>query len=184
MVESAVGGSVSALDELWRSNRRWVAAIALAHKPVEADLEDVLQDVAAALVRHIRDLRDPSRFRSWLRTLTRNIAISSGRHAKVTRRHFGPLDEGALEHPDPTAGRLHDQVAARRETARTLAALDEVQADQRECLLLRAQGMSQKAIAAQLEVPVTTVETRLARARRQLRDVLEREGVVSIDKAR
>jgi len=184
LIESAVGGSPSALDVLWRDNRRWIASVALAHKPVEADLDDVLQDVAASLVRHIGQLRDPSRFRPWLRTLARNAAISTGRRATVARRHLTPLDAHALERPDPSAGRVVDLVAARRETERTLEAMESIAPDQRECLMLRVQGLSQKAIAARLDVPVTTVESRLAKARRKLRETLEREGVVSIEKAR
>jgi RNA polymerase sigma-70 factor (ECF subfamily) len=44
----------------------------------------------------------------------------------------------------------------------------------REPLLLRAvRGMSYRQIADTLGVPITTVETRLARARRMLRDELE-----------
>ena len=46
-----------------------------------------------------------------------------------------------------------------------------------EPLLLRAvRGLSQREIAETLQLPETTVETRLARARRMLRDELDREG--------
>ena len=46
----------------------------------------------------------------------------------------------------------------------------------REPLLLRAvEGMSQREVAELLCVPETTVETRLARARRHLRERLEAE---------
>ena len=51
--------------------------------------------------------------------------------------------------------------------------------------MLRAvEGLSQRSIAARLEVPVTTVETRLAKARRRLREVLDRDGIIPMKKVR
>src|SRR5688572_6190035 len=50
-VAAAVRGDQEAVRALWQENRRWVAAVILAHKPREADLEDLLQDVAMSFVK-------------------------------------------------------------------------------------------------------------------------------------
>jgi len=166
----AIRGEGRALDALWRLHRRWVAAVVLAHKPAEAEVDDLLQEVACSMVRHVGDVRDPARLRPWLRTLARNTAVSAGRKATVRRRHLRALGPDDLIRPDPTAGPTEDQVAAEQAASRALEATGLLTPEQRECLLLRAvHGMTQRRIAETLEVPVTTVETRLARARRRLR---------------
>ena len=46
----------------------------------------------------------------------------------------------------------------------------------REPLLLSLRGMSQKQISEAMDVPVTTIETRLIRARKMIRRELMNEG--------
>src|SRR5687768_16179063 len=75
-----------ALVELWRQSRRWLAAILYAHKPRDADLEDLMQDVAMKLVQHrheLADPRDPAAVRPWLRTVAINVARSAGRRTRT-----------------------------------------------------------------------------------------------------
>jgi len=171
----AVQGDRRAVERLWQMHRRWVAAVVLAHKPAEAELEDLLQEVALGLVDHIHELEDPARFRPWLRVLARNTAVSSGRRATTRRRFLRALGPADISRPDPAAVD-EERMAIREATRRTLEATEVLSPDLRECLLLRAvRGMSQKGIAALLDVPETTVETRLARARRRLRAALAEE---------
>ena len=75
-VERAISGDSQALERLWEQHRRWSAAILLAHKPSDAELDDLLQDIAMTLVRKIHELRDPTLFKPWLRRLTINTAIT------------------------------------------------------------------------------------------------------------
>jgi RNA polymerase sigma-70 factor (ECF subfamily) len=64
--------------------------------------------------------------------------------------------------------------AAEREARETLALLSRLPAHYAEPLMLQAtQGLSQRQIAELLDVPETTVETRLARGRRMLRQILQ-----------
>jgi RNA polymerase sigma-70 factor (ECF subfamily) len=172
LVAHAVQGDRRAVERLWQLHRRWVAAVVLAHKPAEAELEDLLQEVALGLVDHIHELRDPTRLRPWLRALARNTAVSSGRRASTRRRFLRALRPADVSRPDPGAVD-EERMAVREATRRTLEATEVLTPDQRECLMLRAvKGMSQKKIAALLDVPETTVETRLAKARRRLRAAL------------
>ncbi len=172
IAERAIRGERRALEQLWRLHRHWVAAVVLAHKPAEAELDDLLQEVALGLVDHVHELRNPARFKPWLRVLARNIAISKGRRASTRRRFLRPVGPSDSERADPRSVD-EERMALREATRRTLEATAALSADQRECLLLRAlRGMSQKDIAGLLGVPVTTVETRLARARRRLRQQL------------
>lgn len=154
------------MSALWRTHRRWVAAILLAHKPREAELEDLLQEVAVRVVAHAHDLRDPAAVRSWLRTVAINVARSAGRKQTV-RRDARP----AIEEQAPTEARPGPARSERDEVLEAALSLPEAY---REPLILRAlRGLSYKQIADTLGVPVTTIETRLVRARRMMRDALD-----------
>lgn len=163
------------LRALWHAHRRWVAAILLSHKPREVELEDLLQDVAMKLVRHANELEDPARVRPWLRTVAVNVARTSGRRTKVRRSAFAPMGPD-MERPSE-GSESAERAAAREEGMRALEAARGLPPEYREPLILRAvRGMSYRQIADVLGIPITTIETRLSRARRMVREALEREA--------
>ena len=173
LARRATEGDHDALDALWREHRRWIAVVLMAHMPAEAELEDLLQDVALNLLKSVSRLNDPARLRPWLRSVTLNTARSAGRKASVRRRWMRPLSSADLE----IAGGESDGGALRLETRLTaekaMELAQELPPDYREALLLRSlEGMTQRQIADTLELPETTIESRLARARRMLRQRL------------
>ncbi|TAH37360.1 MAG: sigma-70 family RNA polymerase sigma factor [Planctomycetota bacterium] len=173
-VAAAAAGDREALASLWREHRRWVGAVLLAHLPPGADLEDLLQEVAIAVVQHLKELREPEKLRPWLRSVAVNTAASAARKEEVRRRVLRPLGEGEQGGPVAQDGRQEQAADARR----VLEMAQNLPTDYREPLLLRCvQGLSQRSIAEVLGMPETTVETRLARARRLLREALERDQV-------
>src|SRR5437868_14425308 len=88
-VAAAIRGDADAVRAPWQENRRWVAAVLLAHKPRQAELEDLLQDVAMTFVRTISRLRDEAMLRPWLRTVAINAARAAGRSTKRQRARLG-----------------------------------------------------------------------------------------------
>jgi RNA polymerase sigma factor (sigma-70 family) len=88
-----------------------------------------------------------------------------------------PFDE-MVHGQDPTrgpgwAGEPERIASARSERALLHAALQELPRAFREVIMLRElEGLSYKEIARVTDVPIGTVMSRLARARRQLREVL------------
>lgn len=157
------------LRAIWDDNRRWVAAVLLSHKPKWADLEDLLQDVAAAMVAHAGEVRDQAMFKSWLRTVAVNTARVAARRGAL-RRHE-PLDSK----PEPATGVSHSAVLGRESTTAQVAELAfQLPDGYREPLFLKAvQGLSYRQIAQILNLPETTIETRIARGRRMLRELAE-----------
>jgi RNA polymerase sigma factor CnrH len=166
----------AAVDALWREHRRWVAAILLAHMARGAELDDLLQEVAVIVVTRISELRDPAALRPWLRTIAINAARMEARSGKSRRTRLRPLEneEGEIAVPDPAGEREQLASDARAEAETVLRLARALPEDYREPLLLRSvQGLTQKQIATTLGLPETTIETRLARARRLLRQQLE-----------
>lgn len=175
------GAHASIFEGLWRAHRRWVAAILLAHMPREAEVDDLLQEVAMRLARHTEGLHDEASVRAWLRTVAVNVARTAGRRQKVRRAAFPRI--GA----DPTERAAADgdesRVDDREEGERALVITRELPEEYREPLLLRAvRGMSYRQIADVLGLPVTTVETRLVRARRMVRERMELDSAESASK--
>jgi RNA polymerase sigma-70 factor (ECF subfamily) len=180
---AAVRGEQDALCALWEANRRWVAAIILAHKPAWADTDDLLQDVASTLLRKIGQVRDPAAFAPWLKMVATNAARAASRDLSQ-RRKVSPIARigGGEDHLETLVGASTAESAADRERLEHGRRLLELSADlpegYREPLLLRCvQGMSYTQIAQVLELPETTIETRIARGRRMLREAACKGGL-------
>lgn len=172
-VRAAIAGDAEALRRVWIEHRRWVAGVLLAHKPREVDLEDLLQDVAMTLVRRVSELRDESAFRPWLRTVAINAAQAALRKAKVRRRDASERKERAASaggvEPRPGADAA---LADREHASRLLELARELPEGYREPLLLRSiRGLSYQRIGEIMSLPETTIETRITRARRMLREL-------------
>ncbi len=170
------GGPALDLDQVWRSERRLVAAVLLAHARPE-DLEDLLQEVALKLVANVTTLKCRQGIRAWLKTIATHVALEAARRRSARRRHL-PLDTNG-SNPDEIAApedvRTDEMQDAEAAADQALRVAHTLPAGYREVLMLRCvQGMSQKHIAEALGLPETTVETRLARARRMLREEIER----------
>ena len=143
-----------------------------------------MQDVAVKLIDKIHTLRDSRAFRPWLRQVAVNACRGAARSAKSTL----PLAVGQRGDPDESGGEgardpavtddgLYEQVQRREEANRLLQQALTLPMSYREPLLLRCiRGMSYKQIGDVLNLPITTIETRLARARRMLREELGHEA--------
>ena len=172
LAQRAVAGDREALEVVWRQHRKWLAAVVMAHMPAEAELEDILQEIAVAVVRTIGSLKNPQAIRPWLRSVAINTVRTAGRRAMIDRRNRPQtvrddlLDQSTFMSSEMTsqdAERSKDQV---REALALTRGLPE---HYREAILLRAvRGLSQAHIAEVLGVSIKTVETRLHRARAML----------------
>lgn len=172
IADGAIAGDADAVQSLWHAHRRWVAAILLAHKPRDAELDDLLQEVAMLLVKNIQTLQDPAAVKPWLRTIAINLARSSGRRRRVVNKVFPILAADAQRTAELNEA---DEGPGDDRGRRALELASQLPAEYREPLILRAvRGMSYRQIADAMGVPMTTIETRLARARRMLKDQLER----------
>lgn len=170
----APGLSRDALLALWQVHRRWVAAIVLAYKPWWTDADDVLQEVALAVVRKGHTVRDAQAFKGWLRT----VAINAARLAARTSEAPVANPDGAAQTRSPAASSplacVIEDDAGRRIT-RLAAMLPD---GYREPLMLKAiDNLSYRQIGKMMGLPETTIETRIARARKMLRELAAKQGL-------
>lgn len=166
-------GAALVAQQIWRDHRRWIAAILLAHKPRDVELEDLLQTVAMQIVRHAESIRGGREsLKPWLRTVAINAARAAGRSTTARRRNLRLVGGDALRAAEAA---IEDGAAEGRgalDRGRQLLALSERLPEKyREPLLLRCvRGMSYRQIGEVMGLPETTVETRIARGRKMLRE--------------
>lgn len=135
--------------------------------------DDVAQDVFLAAYRRIATFRGQSSMRTWLLAITRNVALNYRRTAFLRRVILidRPEEHGKDAHPSAeqeALSRSHSE-----ELWRVVLALP---VKFREVLLLDAKyGMSLAEIAGVLDVPLGTVKSRLARARRKVSEAWKEE---------
>ncbi len=171
VVEAILVGDRAAFEELVRRQGKWVRGVIYGVLGDVERVDDVSQQVWSAVWQQAASLKKPERWRSWLYRLARNAAMDAGR--EITRRR--KLKQGLRERtrgPRVVEPPHHSAISAEQrqvlaEAIRALPAL------YREPFVLRhLQGWSYQQIADVLEMPIDTVETRLVRARRQLREAL------------
>ena len=173
LVASARGGDRAAQETLWRANRRWVAAIVLAHRPRYVEVDDLMQDVAIKFVDKLETLRDAGSLRPWLRQIAINACRGAARRSRPTLRlasseQAEPHEVGMPVSSDGSGDSTSD---VRDSAALVMERAMSLPSEYREPLLMRClYEMSYQQIGDILELPVTTIETRLARARRMLRE--------------
>ncbi len=174
-VVAAMSGDRDSIEALWREHRRWIAAVLLVHKAAGDQLEDLLQDVAMTLVSKISTLRDVNNIRAWLRMVAVNAARASARRRRARPRleflNDDDVDSDACDGGDTTA--------LDEEAHRVMALAQQLPEAYREPLMLRAiHGMRGKHIASIMGLSEATVETRIARGRRMLRDLSESPATI------
>ncbi len=133
---------------------------------------DVVQDAWLAIVRKLKRLDDPARFRPWAYRIVTNKCADWTRRRVAQRKAAKDLQSAAAEpkHGDPST--VTDSAD---EAARLRHAVTQLPDEQRAILSLHyLDEMSVAQIAEVLGVPVGTVKSRMFHARNRLRQTLER----------
>src|SRR5262245_36572155 len=136
------------------------------------DADDLAQEVFVRAWRSLRGFRGDSTFRTWLHRVAINVVRTSRVKEGRLRRLFGqpPSREGAFD--PPASDEPVDAARARGQAVEH--ALSTLPEELRVPVTLRdVQGLEYKDIAALLNVPIGTVESRILRARQRLRPLLE-----------
>jgi RNA polymerase sigma-70 factor (ECF subfamily) len=180
--EAAMPGStrleqdvVGLFDEFRAPLLRYLLSLGV---PVQ-DGEEIIQETFLALFRHLRAGKDRRNLRGWLFRVAHNLGLK--------RRHLNQRDlagwdlagrteaeEAQAVLADPAPGPEAQCVLAERRRAMeaVMAALSE---RERQCLLLRAEGLRYREIARVLDISLGAVALHLQRSLDRLGRAMERE---------
>ena len=178
LVERFQSGDTSAFDELVnRWDRKIQAAIYRVVGPVE-DARDLCQEAFFKAYRGLSSFKKEARFSSWLYQIAINVCRDRYRRRKGrVMVSLDDLEEGADSPRLPGPNAL-DLVEARDLSRRVAAAIATLPEEQREVIVLKEyEGLTFQEIAEALDVPISTVKTRLYRGLVQLRGRLEKHGI-------
>jgi RNA polymerase sigma-70 factor (ECF subfamily) len=169
LAAAAKNGDRCAFGTLIRRHQRRIFAIAMRFLGNQADAEDLVQETFLRAWRAIGSFEPERPFAPWLLKIASNRALTEleGRR----RRPQEELSETLVARvPSP-----EEETERRRLEESLHVAVTALPEDQRMILLLRVmEGLSYRAIAATLDVPVGTVMSRLSRARETLRKRVRR----------
>lgn len=144
----------------------------------EADAEDLLQEATLRAFERFDQLRDPKAGLSWMLTILSRTHLNTVRsQRRRAETLMGDYDTGAFEQAllewQPVAS-PEEMVVAGSRRERLLDAVDALGSELRTVVVLAdLEGLPQRQVAALLEIPEGTVASRLYRARRKLRTLLE-----------
>ncbi|CAN5805271.1 sigma-70 family RNA polymerase sigma factor [soil metagenome] len=164
LVAAIASGDRRALSVLYERHRRALWSFIRRFVADEHLAEEVLADTLVAAWRGAGSFRGDARVTTWLFGIARNQAYNH-----LRRRRPVPVDEvrtGTLIDHGAQPDRV---VAARDELSRVAAEIEALSPEHREALLLAIAGdLSYGEISEVLGVPVGTVKSRVANARRRL----------------
>jgi RNA polymerase sigma-70 factor (ECF subfamily) len=136
----------------------------------EADAANALQEVWYQAFRGLRKLKDDARLSAWLYTITRRIAVNHYR--QEASRH----ESNRGEMPAPATSDEEDPEIQFDNAELVHFGLSQLDLPEREVLTLYfLEDLSTAEMAEVIGVPVGTVKSRLFKARRTMKAILERE---------
>lgn len=160
---------------LFLQHEGWLRTVVRSRLQESDAVEDVMQNIALAIVRQRSLLADVNRVGAWLYQIAVRQVLMYRRTTGRRRKFHNRLQQGVVESQD----RAEPLQAMLREEARehVREALDGLNDIDRQVLMLKyTEGWTYRQIADHLGVNEDTIEYRLLRARKNLRQSLRRFG--------
>ena len=153
-------------------HRRWLITVLRARGVDPSALDEVLQEVHVATVSHAHRLRDRTKLAPWLYRVAVTCALQYrrriGRRKRLVERY-------AAQQPTRVAADPLDWLLADEQRRLVRQAIGSLPARDAELLLLKyTEDWSYRQLAEHLGVTVSTIESRLHRAREKMRLALAR----------
>lgn len=162
LVCAARQGDKGALQALLNRNWGWLKGLVYSVLAGKQDVDDVMQEVCVRVITKIHTVREPERFRAWLAILARRAAIQ---HYRRSRPEVVASEE-PIHVDDPSA-----DLERRELCGRVLTAVRGLPPKYREVFVLAHSGeLTYAQMAEVLDIPITTMQIRLVRARQMVRN--------------
>jgi RNA polymerase sigma-70 factor (ECF subfamily) len=179
MVERALSGDPEAFGEIVRRWERRIFALAFGMLGREEDARDATQETFLSAFRNLRNFRGEAKVSSWLHRIAVNQCITRQRRAKV--RGETALEDEAEKNAavfalpiDASPARAAENIERSSAVRRAVSALPP---DLRQVVVMKEfEELTFQEIADVLELPLSTVKSRIYTALRQLQLRLQKFG--------
>ncbi|WP_157963021.1 RNA polymerase sigma-70 factor [Chitinophaga deserti] len=174
LVTLLAGNDARAFEVLYQRHAGAMYQFAYKKVPVQAIVEDLLQEVFANLYRRRAELSHIENIRSYLYNALRNRIFNELRNSLLHEQHHAQM-------PPEQVTALHINYDLQQLEKVFAAALDKLTERSREIFLLsRRDHLSYKEIAERLGISVKAVEKHMSRSLGVMRDELKDFGVLGI----
>lgn len=173
IVERALSGDAEAFGELVRRWERRIFALTYGMLGREEDARDATQETFLAAFRNLRGFRGEAKVSSWLHRIAVNQCISRQRRVKV--RGESALDEEQDTFASPVSESPVRVVEGRQETLAVRRAINSLPVELRQVVVMKEfEELTFREIADVLDLPLSTVKSRLYTAFKQLQMRLQK----------
>ena len=170
LVQRAQNGDQAAFVELIRMHKDTVFNLCLRMTSNYHDAEDAYSVAVASAYKYLQSFRGGSSFKTWFTKIALNATKKQGQKIQKRAEHI-QLDSEAGANAQAAGSDLGTRVAV---VDQVQAALQQLNPAFREVLVLREiSGYTYEEIASKQRIPVATVKSRLNRARRQMKELLQ-----------
>ena len=174
IVERALTGDADAFGELVRRWERRIFALTYGMLGREEDARDATQETFLAAFRNLRGFRGEAKVSSWLHRIAVNQCISRQRRAKV--RSESALEDDTTDSFAAPVNHSPAHVAeGRQETLAVRRAINSLPIELRQVVVMKEfEELTFREIADALDLPLSTVKSRLYTALKQLQMRLQK----------
>jgi len=147
-------------DQLRDRLLRYVISFGL---PVH-DGEDIIQEVFLALFRHLEQGRSRENLRGWTFRVAHNQALKRRTEVQIGAQNLGDQGVPMADLVPDSSPSPEDQAATNQKRQRVLAVVSVLPEQDRQCLILRAEGLRYREIAEVLDISLGAVSLSLTRS--------------------
>ena len=166
LVYAAQRGDTEALQLLLMRNWSWLRGLVYGVLNDANDVDDCLQDICVRVINKIDSLRQPERFRPWLAVLARRQALRN-RQQRAARP--AGLDDEVIQSQLDEKAKIFENIIDKEQCQQIIQAIKLLPEKYREVFMMQYSGdLTYAQIAEILDIPITTVQIRLVRARKMI----------------
>ena len=174
IVERALTGDAEAFGEIVRRWERRIFALNYGMLGREEDARDATQETFLAAFRNLRNFRGEAKVSSWLHRIAVNQCISRQRRSKV-RSESAFDEETDSSFSTPVSNSPVHVVEGRQETRAVRRAINSLPIELRQVVVMKEfEELTFREIAEALDLPLSTVKSRLYTALKQLQMRLQK----------
>lgn len=162
---------------LYRDYQALMLKTAWEYSQDSGTVEDIVSDSCVAFIQHLNQLKamDKPALRAYIVITVRNKALDDLRRQALRRKNFVTMDENTLDSLEETTS-FERKLSLRQEMEIVREAIANLPADEQDVLRMKFfRHMTDKEIAACMEIAENRVRVLIMRSRKKLKQMLYRE---------